>query len=650
MITTGVSSGQDLADEINSNSDAVKGISRIETEAGKNKFDKTVATDGAFITNDGNTTINAAFVHSDFIPVIVGTQYKSTNNMVSTCYYDSSFVVVAGGAAAGSTTFTTPVGVSFIIISMLLVDKDTQQLEIGTVATVFEEYIDVVTETSSSLLLARTSDTYTQSEIDTLLDELADQPKIGELTTFTDGFVLDSNGDPAVNASWSYSDYLPVSAGIYFYSLGQFGRGSLYDGEKNFVREITVEAVENFFFTVEKGEFFVRMNTQIVNQNIWVLSKNYDSKYILNPITSDEIPIFPVSKINEYVLTETVTGADLLEGVTLTTGFYYDDDVLIPLASFSYTDTFIPVSPNSNYAKSLGAQFSGGFYTVDKTFIKNITLPDDVNARVTTPKNCYFILLNVANAETNPYFRLLGFNLEGLLLEPVELETPDVISNDNLTADYSYLEKTNLLQIDTFDFERYFIQGNICVIGDSIIDGILGAVKVSSLLNATGTKTDIAHQGDDINDQLILWNALSGAVQSAMDYVFIQVGLNDTDYTEAASVAMTRYQGLVDQIRLDTTDCIIVTGAMTPARQVFINADGAVNGAIAWQKVLDMNESIMGGGGFPITDTDLVTDTHFHYLRTSVDNLRLKYDVGDFIHPTTKAKKIIAHSWLSVIV
>ena len=85
---------------------------------GKNKFNKATAILNYYMSNSGYSTTSTNYDYSDYIPVTVGTQYTSNLGMRFVAYYNDQNVIVAGGYSANTFTFTPPVGVAFVIITV----------------------------------------------------------------------------------------------------------------------------------------------------------------------------------------------------------------------------------------------------------------------------------------------------------------------------------------------------------------------------------------------------------------------------------------------------------------------------------------------------------------------------------------------------
>lgn len=211
---------------------------------------------------------------------------------------------------------------------------------------------------------------------------------------------------------------------------------------------------------------------------------------------------------------------------------------------------------------------------------------------------------------------------------------------------------TNAINANTGLSIRYFfdtnsIQSKGLLIGDSTIAEYLGQNGVDVYLLKDGdmfagaTILNQAAPGDTIAQQKSIY--LNDADKSEYDYVIIQVGLNDLDPLENASVAIARYQDLVNTINDNKKDsCIIIVSSMLECKSRLTFFYGNTNGLIAYQKLLDINEAIMGGGSTPITGVNYRNNTHIQALNDGEGNLAFIYDVGDLIHETNAGRKIIA--------
>lgn len=186
------------------------------------------------------------------------------------------------------------------------------------------------------------------------------------------------------------------------------------------------------------------------------------------------------------------------------------------------------------------------------------------------------------------------------------------------------------------------IGDELVVIGDSTVAAFSGQNAVSSYLTWPGTTVDIAVPGDSIAEQLSDW--IAGG-RGGSNIVMIQVGLNDMNPAEAASVAIARLQGLVNQIAFDIPAARIVICTLTPAKQRWIDLYGETDGATAQTKWEDMNEAIEGNGPNAITGVDARVSSHTAALSDVDGNLDATYDLGDGIHENNAGREIVAAAW-----
>jgi lysophospholipase L1-like esterase len=191
------------------------------------------------------------------------------------------------------------------------------------------------------------------------------------------------------------------------------------------------------------------------------------------------------------------------------------------------------------------------------------------------------------------------------------------------------------------------IDGNICVVGNSTISAHLGGNAVADYLKFTGNLTDISFPGSSILEQKDSWDLLSDATKLELDYVFVQIGLNDLSDVEPVTDVLARYQLLIDAINTDAPDAKLILGTMVPCRQRLLNVFGTIDGLAAYQKWLYINEAIKGNGANAVSGMDETASVHTLLLNDGNDNLAAAFDVGDGIHPNNDGRIIIARSWMT---
>ena len=188
------------------------------------------------------------------------------------------------------------------------------------------------------------------------------------------------------------------------------------------------------------------------------------------------------------------------------------------------------------------------------------------------------------------------------------------------------------------------------LIGNSTIAAYMGQDGVDKFLLSSADSVE----GTTINNQAVPGNTilqqqtiyLADTNKAKYDWIIVEIGLNDINYSEPASAALGRYQTFIDTINATKkAGAKILVATMTPALNRFINVLGNINGYLALQNWLDMNNAIMGSGPNAIYGVDYRTDAHTLALDDGSFALSYMYDMGDGIHETNAARNIIAESY-----
>lgn len=184
-------------------------------------------------------------------------------------------------------------------------------------------------------------------------------------------------------------------------------------------------------------------------------------------------------------------------------------------------------------------------------------------------------------------------------------------------------------------------------IGDSNVAAYLGQDAILDFITSAYTKITAAIPSQTIAQQHATWLNLQKTVPGTVMWAVIQVGLNDLDPVEpSAAPALARLQLLVDEVKYDAGySRPVLVAKMTPCRARLISLFGATQGAVAYQKWLDMNDGIAGLGANAITGVDGRVTAHEALLNDGNGNLDKGYDMGDGIHTTNAARAINAQAW-----
>ena len=198
-----------------------------------------------------------------------------------------------------------------------------------------------------------------------------------------------------------------------------------------------------------------------------------------------------------------------------------------------------------------------------------------------------------------------------------------------------------------YKFLRVRYLKDVAIIGDSIVAAYSAPtyVSVAYLMDWDKGFLDIALAGNTIAQQKTAWSAKNPLTRAYTKCVFILVGLNDMNPAIATATTIAAIQDLVDTVRADigaTNKIIICT--MTPCK-AWLETEYAPNGAVAYQKWLDMNEAIRGNGATPITSVDGYIDAHTTEFNDGSGNINATYDIGDHLHENNDGRQFIADLW-----
>jgi lysophospholipase L1-like esterase len=189
-----------------------------------------------------------------------------------------------------------------------------------------------------------------------------------------------------------------------------------------------------------------------------------------------------------------------------------------------------------------------------------------------------------------------------------------------------------------------------CIIGDSSSAAYAGGTRIADFLytsaqTAAGWKVNsLAVPGHTIAQQKAVY--LADSNKATYDYTIVQIGGNDLKPEEPASAAISRLQDLINTVNAHKKPkALTIISTMLPNRQRLMDIHGAINGPIAYQKFLDINNAIKGGGPTPITGVDCRISCHTALLNDGNGNLAAAYDTGDHTHENNAARQIIARIW-----
>lgn len=145
---------------------------------GKNKFNKNNVTNGKYIWYEtGVLTTGAEYCATEPIPITPGTTVSiRVRNVSMYALYDSSMTFISGDNPTVSTfTIPTDANIAFMRMTVVLTDKDTQQIEFSTTATDYEPYKGVVARISNTIHVAKSGGDFTKisDAVNNIMDDSA---------------------------------------------------------------------------------------------------------------------------------------------------------------------------------------------------------------------------------------------------------------------------------------------------------------------------------------------------------------------------------------------------------------------------------------------------------------------------------------------
>jgi len=168
---------------------------------GKNKYNKTTTTFGAYISENGEQVANAGYDVSDFIAVNPGVTYY-TPGFRFTCFYDANKAFLPGGSDSVGTTFTPPTGAAYVRVTLFAGESPAFQIEIGTAATAYESYRYVLENAETNVPIYMAGFPVGKNKFNKDAGDVA-----------YGYYVNAANGGLLANAAYNSTGFIPVSGG-----------------------------------------------------------------------------------------------------------------------------------------------------------------------------------------------------------------------------------------------------------------------------------------------------------------------------------------------------------------------------------------------------------------------------------------------------
>lgn len=194
---------------------------------------------------------------------------------------------------------------------------------------------------------------------------------------------------------------------------------------------------------------------------------------------------------------------------------------------------------------------------------------------------------------------------------------------------------------------------NCLIMGDSTIAPYVGQKGVAEYMEELNkcdelSFKDISYPGDKIASQRLAWLKMWN--KDKVDYIFIQVGLNDLYFGNKNEKILSDYQSMINTIRETANPGIkIYIATMVPTKSFWVNKFGETKGKVSYEKWVMLNDAIMGKGESAIKGVDGRINIHTGELSDENSSLREEYDTGDRIHENNEGRKIIAQAYSQTI-
>ena len=552
---------------------------------GKNLFNQATATIGYYLGQDGSAPVaNSTFDYSDFIPVVPGQAYYGAGNsqgMRFVTYYDANQNFVAGGInnSGGVNTFTAPTGVYFVRITIWHSNLSTFQLEAGTAATVYSPFqftlggaipisAPIVDGTVTTTKLADASVTLAKAAFFRVGKNLFNQA-----TATIGGYISPSDGSVTANATWDYSDFIPVTGSTAYWCQGG-SHGARFVAYYTSTKALISSAVntEQTSFTTPSNCAFVRITVWHSDLATFQLEAGTAQtayapyQYLLDggsiPIGFASLPVGSIagtalavgSVANDKLADGAVSplktsfltrGKNLFDKTKATLGYFRGhDNSTTANASFGYSD-YIPVTPGQQLISNSGMRFTT-FYGISKGFIAGGS--STTTSTITVPANVYFVIVTFNAVSVDTFQLEVG-------------TTSTAYQAYGFTFTYDIIGGTSSVVTSGFSGLTW------ATLGDSITAGGTWQAKAAAALGMTWTNFGIG--GTKISGAQGDTNAMCGdtritAIATTYDVITCMGGTNDW----AQNVPMGDINGFVGLATFATNVMTVTSVVGGPAIKV----------------------------------------------------------------------------------
>lgn len=219
---------------------------------------------GGYFTGAGTWTVNATYKSTDFIPVVPGDTYTK-NNALTASYWDVNYQYISSFTSA---TFTVPANAKYVRLTYLTSDA-FPQLNKGNALLTYDSYKIGAHKFKATDIEPEEVIGFVQTTTENLLNKDA----------VTRGFKLDTSGNPTVDVTYAYSDFIPVNPwGIYYPT--NLHTINYYDANQNWIQSGGM--AQPFTVPINSSIRFARYNIPIAQLNtaMFVAGDSLPSTYI----------------------------------------------------------------------------------------------------------------------------------------------------------------------------------------------------------------------------------------------------------------------------------------------------------------------------------------------------------------------------------
>jgi lysophospholipase L1-like esterase len=484
-------------------------------EAGKNLFDKNVATSGYYVNHlNGSLVASSAYYASDFIPVAPSTSY-AINKSYWLAFYDANKSYISGVTtlSGAASTITTPANAIYMRVSIYNTLLDTLQVESGTASTPYESYNLKIPSDVLSLPDFDPNEIPDGSITKIKTDFLVIGKNKFDKSKAVDGYINQANGVLEVTSSYKASEFIPVLPNTnYAFTTGAAVRLAYYDSTKKFISgalnpviPITTPsnaAFARFSFTPNQLDIqqFEQSTEQTEYQPFGYLIKDgiyrevkLSDQFEVEAVISPSIPALVGKELNIY-----------FENIMNDAANKYQIDVVCSIGS-QQTErwTVIPTT--------------AGTYSMAINVFKNYALIKTISTS---------IVVKAASVGTSVNKKLL------------------VIGDSTTANSIAIGELNNLFGSDVMDITLLGTKGTAPVLHEGISGWTVNHFY-------TDASSPFVFSGVFDFSQYMTTNGFSGT-----DYVVINLGINDTfSYSDDGSLnskistMLTQYQSIIDNIK-----------------------------------------------------------------------------------------------------